>query len=62
MAWYWYCQQDDSRHGCYDADYEGRCNAESRKGYDTEELALKAARQHVHSETCIYKKRRSKKL
>jgi len=45
-VWHWCCDWSDPNHGCWNADYEGRCTSGSRRGLDSEEKAEKAALQH----------------
>ena len=46
MRWYWACQGGDNLRGCFHADYDGRCNAQSHKGFSTRQAAEKAGRKH----------------
>lgn len=46
MKFYWICGNEDNRHGCFNADWDGRCEARSRKSFDSEEKARIAAAKH----------------
>lgn len=45
-VWHWICHWSDPHHGCWHADYDGRCSAKSRRGFNKKEDAEKAAQRH----------------
>ena len=64
--WFWVCNAEDHKHGCWSADFDGRCNGQSRKGFKTKEEAEAAALLHEQRAnhpssyagvTKVYKKR-----
>lgn len=61
-VWHWCCDWSDPHHGCWHADYDGRCTACSRRGFSTKEKAEAAAKQHesknYQHRTHVYRERK----